>query len=397
LFSPSVLSNAASGHRLPTLQVTLAFVAACGGDREYWERRWRTVSGAVAPPSPPARMLETGSSLPPPAQLPLRPGGFPGQSGPEPQTLLSRQPLVISGPVGVGKTDLALRYAHDLVRLTPDGQLYADLAAPETMSGTDVRRHLLHALVPADQVPDDPGQQGGLYRSLLARRRLVVLLDNVRDEQQIRPLLAETPHGAMIIVSRRPLLGLTDVRHQRVEVLPRPESIARLQALVGDRAWADPRSCGRLAELCGDLPLALDVAARRLAARPDWTVRDVVARCGPATVLDWLRIGDVSVRARLMSAYLELTLPAKGALKQVGRGTPGEVDVAAIAAALRVGVFAADELLEELGNVGLLRSDSRSGRRRTDALLHAFAVEQAIRSTHRVTRIRDGELDLIVP
>jgi hypothetical protein len=379
LFSSSVLSSASSGHRLPSLQVTLAFVAACGGDRLYWERRWRTVSGTMAAEVPATRAAEPEPPVVRPAQLPVGPRGFPGHSHLDPQVGLSRSPLVISGPVGVGKSDFALRRAHALVAATPDGQLYADLDSSETASGEVALGNLLHALVPAEQVPDDLGRQIGLYRSLLARRRVLVLLENVRDERQVRPLLAETTHGALILVSRTPLLGLRDVRRLRIGVLQRSDSVALIEGLVGERASADREACERLAEACGDLPLALDVAARRLAARPELSLRDVVARCAdPALVLDWLRIGDVSVRDRLASVYRRLSPPAMSVLRQLGRGAEDEVDVPGVASALGLGVLAVDELLEELVEVGLLRSTGRPGGRRTDPLLHAFAAEQAV-------------------
>src|SRR5512139_1991592 len=134
LCSPSVLSSAASGHRLPTLPVTLAFVAVCGGDREAWRRRWLEISGQVQPEAvrrPRQRNLTTGVGLPPPAQLPLRPGGFVGRV--DELRHLSRPstaPIVVSGPVGVGKSAFALNYADQIAAEMIDGRLYADLGPP---------------------------------------------------------------------------------------------------------------------------------------------------------------------------------------------------------------------------------------------------------------------------
>ncbi|HXV94279.1 MAG TPA: ATP-binding protein, partial [Pseudonocardia sp.] len=311
LFSPSVLSSAASGHRLPTLRVALAFVASCDGDAQLWERRWRAVSGAVEPPAERTREVSAEAERRArrvvgrpadvsPAQLPLRPRGFAGHAVERARLVaeggVATRPLVVSGPVGVGKTDLALRYAHDMAVAMPDGQLYADLGTAAAQGGSPeaVVRAFLRALgVTDDQVPEAPWQQAGLYRSLLARRRLVVLLDGVRDEQQVRPLLGETSGSLLILISRRLLLGLSGVRRIQLGVLPRHESVAMLRALAGTQADADPEACDRLAELCGDLPLALDVAGRRLAARPDRFPRDVVehaARRGG--LLEWLRVGD---------------------------------------------------------------------------------------------------------
>ncbi|MGH3932474.1 MAG: NB-ARC domain-containing protein, partial [Pseudonocardiaceae bacterium] len=301
-FSPSVLSSAASGHRLPTLRVTLAFVAACDGDRHYWEQRWRRLSARFGSPADGGTHVDEArerngrraadgttpmfpSQLPPaqlpPAQLPMRPRGVSGRATEHArlraEQALRTTPLVISGPVGVGKTDFALRYAHDMAAGMPDGQLYADLGAtePHDDPADVVLPAFLRALGITDQhLPDLRWQQEGLYRSLVAHRRLIVLLDNVRDEAQVRPFLAETSRSLLIVVSRRPLLGLNDVHRLDLDVLPRHESIAMLGSLIGERA--EPQVYGRLAELCGDLPLALDVAGRKLAARPGQELSDVV-------------------------------------------------------------------------------------------------------------------------
>ncbi|GAA4428714.1 hypothetical protein GCM10023148_32830 [Actinokineospora soli] len=200
LYSSSVLSSAASGRRLPTLKVALAFVAACGGDRETWRRKWLIAADAhpAEQPEPVPR-----PPLPRPAQLPMRPRGFVGRD--EELAGLSGQgstPVVITGPVGVGKSELALRHAHDLAATTVDGQLYADLdPLPPGPAGAEALLvDFLAALgVPAASLPESLHQRAGLYRSVLAERRLVVLLDNVRDERQVRPLLAETRTS-----SRRP-------------------------------------------------------------------------------------------------------------------------------------------------------------------------------------------------
>lgn len=388
LYSPSVLSSAASGHRLPTLQVTLTYVAACGGDREAWRRRWLEVSGGepaatIRPggaglptrPGPSARQV-----LPRPAQLPPRPRGSVSRAS-ELRTLgaPSGTPAVICGPAGVGKTELALHYAHETADAMTDGQLYADFwpVAGVSPSVADVLGGFLRALgVPADQLPGAADQRAGLYRSLLAERALVVLFDNVRDEWQIRPLLVEMPYGVTIVVSRNPLLGLRDVRRIRLDVLPRTESIAMIAAVVGDRAEADPQACDRLVELCGDLPLALDIAARKLAAQPDIPLRRVTSRLErPRALLDWLSIGDLSVRESLSSAYQQLDDLARALLHRLVRQCADEPLVWAHGpgpgpAALMVG-----ELVEELAAAGMLRPGDRPGTYRLDPLICAFVAD----------------------
>jgi Helix-turn-helix domain/NB-ARC domain len=380
LFSSSVLSSAASGRRLPTLPVTLAFVEACGGDREAWRRRWQQVSGAGRGPRPAPAELPARSALPRPAQLPLRPRGFVGRMAElcrlgEP----SATPVVISGPVGVGKTELALRYAHDIAAAMVDGQLYADvgmLAASETGAAAVLDGFLRALGVPTEQIPATLDQRAGLYRSLLAERRLVVLLDNVRDERQVRPLLAETRRSVTILVSRRPLLGLRDVRRVRLDVLSRNDSLAMIMAAVPDRMAADPAAGEQLAELCGDLPLALDIALRKLVAWPDLPLRRVIGRlAGPGATLDWLRAGDLCVGESLSSAYLGLSDPARAALQRLALLPAGAPLVWADPV-----VPAVDKLVEELTEAGMLRRGNRPGGYRMDALVRAFVLGMAPQS-----------------
>ncbi len=218
MYSPSVLSEAASGYRLPTLQVTQAFVRACGGDPAEWEHRWREVRGDKGFDQPEENSEDRhpdGAGHPRPSQLPIGPHDFVGRAaefeGARAATARSgdsRVPLAIRGPAGIGKTAFALRFAHRLVDEFPDGQLWADMSAPEA-TPLEVMAGFLHALgVPPDRVPSDEMHRIGLYRSMLAERRVVVLLDDVRDEPQVRPLLARSLTSQILITSRSRLLGL---------------------------------------------------------------------------------------------------------------------------------------------------------------------------------------------
>src|ERR1700730_16287289 len=190
LFAPSVLSSAASGHRLPTLPVTLAFVTSCGGDRAAWERRWRKVAGNVGATteSPPERVPAVSRPRPAPAVSPpaASPAFFPPAASPaetvpgaEQSRLIPRAvstparpaPLPLGsrtfcGRSGVGKTAFALRLADDASAEFPDGQLYADLSTcgPGSMASDGIMRGFLRALgVPARLVPGDQMQRVGVY------------------------------------------------------------------------------------------------------------------------------------------------------------------------------------------------------------------------------------------
>jgi hypothetical protein len=433
LFVPSVLSSAASGYRLPTLAVTLAFVSACGGDCAEWERRWRAVAGSVwtaadpraagqssAPPGGPGadpghskQLARTGrdraAHLAPPAQLPMSPSLFVGR-----RTVLAqacavvreagapRIPLVIRGPIGVGKTALALRLADAVADEFPDGQLYADLSTcgPGNQSSDKVMRGFLRALgVPADLVPDDPMQRIGLYRSLLAQRRLFVLLENAGDEGQVRPLIARTAHSQVVVTSRARLLGLDGARCVDLGPLARAESVALLARLVGDGriGGEHARASAALAELCGDLPLALDIIGRKLAARPEWSVRHAVALLADRErLMSGLRVGDVNVRDRLVTAYQLLSPDGRKAVRQLGLAGSGWTTVADLAAALEIRAEAADELLESLVDAGLLTRAETAGRYRVSTLVSVFAAGIRRDTAHSaapptVPRARQGE------
>ncbi|KQV14875.1 AfsR family transcriptional regulator [Kitasatospora sp. Root187] len=410
MYSASVLSSAANGHRLPTLQVALGYVEACRGDREEWRRRWMVAAAGggvpmVGPraavsftepaaeqrPSAPApasasalvsvpeqRVPGAGvpaAGMPRPAQLPLRPQGFVGRAAE-----LARlggpggSPVLISGRVGVGKSELALRHAYDLADRLVDGQLYADLGplTKATFNLSELVGGFLSALgVPPERIPAAPDQQAGLFRSLLARRSVLVLLENVHCERQIRPLLADSGTSTTIVVSRTPLLGLRDVRRIRLEPLPRADSVELIARALPERAQADPAGADRLAELCGDLPLALDIATRKLAARPDISLRWAASRLDcPETLLDWLSVGDLSMRESLNSAHVQLGDRAAELLDLLAKRADSELRAEESIPA------GADELIDELVDAGMLGAGERQGTYRVDPLVRAFVSDR---------------------
>jgi hypothetical protein len=389
LFSSSVLSSAASGRRLPTLQVTLAFVGACGGDPESWRRRWMQVSAgipSVAAARPDPQRPAARDGLPRPVQLPPRPRGFVARAYEIAQLgVVPGTPVVVHGPFGVGKSEFALHYAHRVAAGMVDGQLYADLAP--LPSGTRGAEAVVTAFLPAlgvgpEHLPVAAGQQAALYRTLQAERRLVVLLDNVCDEGQVRPLLGETRHCVTIVISRTPLLGLRDVRRVRLGALSRADSIAMIAAAIPDRAEVDRDGCARLAELCGDLPLALDIAVRRLIARPHVPLRRVTDRLAqPGALLGWLRIGDLSLRQSLASAYAQLGEAARGLLLRLTHRTadgpvgPGGGAIGRRPRPPTVDEWVEDDLMDELIEAGMLRPADWPGSVRLDPLVRAFIEE----------------------
>lgn len=407
LFSPSVLSSAAAGRRLPTLQVTLAFAGACGADRAEWRRRWQALAGQVdalrprltgrdprptptattTGPAGVADAARSGRSLLP-AQLPVTPH-FVGRDvelatarALVTSSTMPRRPLVISGPVGVGKSAFAIRLAGELSAEWPDGQLYADLGGrrPVVTSPYDVVTGFLGALgVTSSQLPPEPWQRIALYRSMLADRRVLVLLDGVLDERQARPLLVRSPHSQVVVTSRSRLLGLDCANRLQLDVLARVESVAMVgAALAAADVPAEAALLDQLAELCSDLPLALDIVIRKIAARPEWPVGYTVGRLAGGGLLDRLRVGDVSVRGRLVSAYERQDLLVRAVFGRLGGSRSAHTDVAAVAAALSLPVASAEDHLETLLDAGLLRRASVPGRYRVPSLFRLFAAEQPI-------------------
>ncbi|HTI20252.1 MAG TPA: helix-turn-helix domain-containing protein [Kutzneria sp.] len=254
----------------------------------------------------------TVDQLPRPAQLPLAMSGFVGRE-PEIRDLTaalerpadSRVPLIIAvdGPPGAGKTTLALHFAHKAIPRFPDGQLYADLrghsphdrpARPE-----EVLADLLRSLgVPAAGTADVE-QLAALYRSALAERRMLIVLDNAADFAQIEPLLPGTARCAVIITSRERLSGLTlRASPHRLTLGPmsEDESLALLTTVLGrERADREPAALASLAARCGRLPLALRVAAERAVTTPDYDLRDLVTELDSER-LDVLGVEDADVR-----------------------------------------------------------------------------------------------------
>ncbi|MEY2228797.1 MULTISPECIES: NB-ARC domain-containing protein [Streptomyces] len=429
MFSASVLSDAAAGYRLPTLQVALAFAEACGGDRASWERRWHEAARAdgddgSARPAVKAvqqhqenelRAADVRAVLPPPSQLPMEAHPLVGRrellqraralTAPSPDGQRLAAPLVISGQVGVGKTAFALRLAHELAVNLPDGQLYANLdpAADGRKDAAGIAGGFLEALgIPTDRIPNDPGQRIGLYRSLLNRRRLLVVLDGVQHERQIRELLVAAPESRVIITSRSRLLGLDGIGRIRLPALDRDESMELLaQLLGGDRVGDEPRACLRLADACGDLPLALNLAGRRIAARPEWMLQDSVSELlgdgpggpvgrqgrdgqrAPGRFLARLQIGDDALSTRLDSAYRLLTPWARLMLRQfAGSDNPPSVDnvvyesADALAMLVERSAQPVEDLLERLLDAGLLDHSDLPGQYGLTPMARAYALTQ---------------------
>jgi DNA-binding SARP family transcriptional activator len=241
-----------------------------------------------------------------------RTGQEPGPSAP--------RIVMIDGIAGVGKTALALAAAHRLRAAYPDGQLYADLrgatsTAPEPMQ---VLGRFLRALgVPGRQIGTDEAEAAALFRSELADRRMLVLLDNAHDADQVRPLLPGAGRSDLIVTSRRRVLGLAGASVVHLEPLDPEESIALIAATAGShRIDADPDAAGALAEACARLPLALRIASARLATRQSWAIGDLTRRLHDDNRrLSELSTGESSVLTSFQLSYADLSAAAQRAFR----------------------------------------------------------------------------------
>ncbi|MEV4387548.1 tetratricopeptide repeat protein [Micromonospora sp. NPDC049580] len=321
------------------------------------------------------------------AQLDVACAGLdtPGDGGRAPATVVT-----LSGTAGVGKTTLAVYWAHRVADRFPDGQLYVDLRGFDS-TGTVVTtveavRGFLEALeVPPERIPTHLPAQVGLYRSLLAGRRMLVLLDNARDADQVRPLLVGSPTCLVLVTSRNLLAGLVATEGARpvgVELLSAAEAWQLLARRLGaDRLAVEPQAVDEIIERCARLPLALAVLAARSAANPAFSLATLAAelRAAPRP-LDSFDGGDAGtdVQAVFSWSYRSLT-PAAARLFRLFGCHPGpDIGVAAAASLAGLPREQVPRLLAELAHAHLV-SEHAPGRFGAHDLLRAYAAEQADR------------------
>lgn len=270
----------------------------------------------------PARNHDRGlaKSWPTPRELPADTAHFTGrdQHLADLHTLLDHHretgfPAVmitaIEGTAGIGKTTLAIHFGHQIANQFPDGQLYLDLrgfAPTPPMTAGEALGRLLRSLgLPPERIPADEQEQAATYRSLLADKRMLLVLDNARRAEQIQPLLPGSPHCLVVATSRSTLTTVDGATHLHLDVLSEREALTLLARIAGqDRVSAEPDAAATLVDLCARLPLAIRIAGARLAARPGWTIRTVVARLADEHHrLDELRVGGRAVRAAFAVSY----------------------------------------------------------------------------------------------
>jgi DNA-binding SARP family transcriptional activator/Tfp pilus assembly protein PilF len=292
----------------------------------------------------------------------------------------------LSGTAGVGKTALAVHWAHHAADSFPDGQLYVNLRGYDPdrpMPVADALAAFLRSLGLAGQdIPADEAQRAARYRSLLAGKKTLVVLDNAGTAEQVRPLLPGHAACAVVVTSRDALAGLVardGARRLDLDVLPRTDAVALLRELIGARVEADPAAASALAEQCARLPLALRIAAE-LAASHDVPLGDVVAE-----IDDHRRRLDVfeadgdprsTVRTVFSWSYYHLDHDAARAFRLTGLHPGADFDAYALAALTDTGLDDAVRLLATLTRAHLIQPTS-PGRYGAHDLLRAYARELA--------------------
>jgi tetratricopeptide (TPR) repeat protein len=356
------------------------------GDRDMMQS-FSPPPPAAPPPSRPAE-----KSVVRPAQVPAATGDFTGRSvelkelrdalAPRGAGLPSVPISTVTGTGGIGKSALAAHVAHLIRDDFPDGQLYVNLAGAsrEPAVPLEIIARLLRDLgVPAEDVPAADDEREARYRSMLAGKKILLVLDDAHDAAQVRPLLPGTDGCAVLITSRSRLADLPGVSRLDLAELSREDALQLFARIVGgSRAAAEPAATAAILDACGGLPLAIRIAAARLASRPGWTIDSVAAKLAAEHHrLAELQIGDLAVRASFQLSYDGLPAAAAAAFRLLGLAPSGALSLAPVAALLGMTVTGAEDALDTLVDAHVLEAPA-PGQYRLHDLLRLFAAEQVV-------------------
>lgn len=345
-------------------------------------------------------LMTAGTALPArPVELPAVARSFVGRDdelarldslvgfGPA-DTAGSARVALVSGTAGVGKTALALRWAHRSAARFPDGQVFLDLrgfSPVRPMTPATALGVLIRALDPDAEIPHEPAARTARFRTLASDRRLLVVLDNARSVDQVRPLLPGTSSCAVLITSRHDLSGLV-VRDGAVRMQIGPltgsAGVDLLAALVPAKlAAAEPADAAGLLDRCAHLPLAIRIAAETLAGRSDLSIAALAGSLADERKrLDLLRIADdpeTGVRDVISWSYRLLDKDAARAFEIIGAQPCADLDLAAVAALLETSKDRTTELLNRLTGAHLAEWDGTTRRIGLHDLLRAYAHQLA--------------------
>ncbi|MFT7834595.1 BTAD domain-containing putative transcriptional regulator [Saccharothrix sp. BKS2] len=359
-----------------------------------------TGDAALAVPSqaPPVEVVRQAAPAPAPQpvvplQLPADIGDFTGRAELVARALRLLEPggratrvVALVGKPGIGKSALAVHLAHLLVEAHfPDGQLYCDLGGTRTHPATaaDVLGRFLRAMgIPGTSIPDAEDERAEMYRQLVARKRMLVVLDDAAAERQVQALLPGSSTCSVVVTSRARLTGLPGARVLEVEVLDHDEATDMLAAVIGpERVAAEPAAATALIRLVGCLPLALRIVAARLAARPSWSLAWMLERLSDERRrLDELAHGEMMVRASLALTYDGLDVESRRLLRLLGALDGLSFPTWVAAALLDVELMRATDLLERLVDAQMLElvaiDVTGTPRYKFHDLIRLFAREQ---------------------
>jgi DNA-binding SARP family transcriptional activator/tetratricopeptide (TPR) repeat protein len=367
-----------------------------GRELRELHRRILAADPALAAPSPAIRP-GTGTPAVVPRQLPTPVRHFAGRDTElailtdmlDPAAQQAPGPVVISaigGTAGVGKTALAVHWAHQAARRFPDGQLYVNLRGydpGQPVPAADALAAFLRSLgVPGQDIPPGEDERAARYRSLLAGKQMLIVLDNAGSAGQVRPLLPGTPACIVLVTSRDALAGLVardGATRLDLDVLPPQESVALLRTLIGSRVDADPAAAAELAARCARLPLALRVAAELAVTRPAASLTDLARELADGqrglSLLDAGGDPGTAVRAVFSWSYRNLDGAAARAFRLIGLNPGPDLDVYAVAALTGTALGRAGELVGQLTQASLIRG--QADRYDMHDLLRRYARELA--------------------
>jgi tetratricopeptide (TPR) repeat protein len=407
LSSTSALLNGRGLPRLPRMAYVEAFVTACLRARHHapadidaavhrWLEAWRylaaageTITPAPAPDGGPADRQKACIPWCTPRQLPAHFPRFVGRVEELRQisaALGDCNVLVISGLAGVGKTALAMEWARHTTERYPDGQLYVDLrgfspAESPVRPETAIRGFLITLGVPPDAIPVDADTRAALYRTLVADKRILVVLDNAFDTAQISSLLPGVPTCTAVITSRNHLGGLVaqGARSLALDVLNHAEAHELFGRHLGSgRMAGEPDAVRELVNWCQGLPLAIAIAAARIVTQPTLTLAALAEELRErSTRLDALDAGELSGNLRAVFSWSYRALPAAAAtaFRLLGLAPGTDIGLSAVSSLTQTTRAQAHGILRTL-EIAHLVEEHRPGRYRMHDLLRLYAAEQ---------------------